>query len=171
MILEAVQMLYTAHWAVAYPFLEKCRSPIALSKCQKELIEPPSLVNWEAPPLKSNLDQNGFRPVHINHPCTRWVRASKANYLWLCRLALALADENRHRWPASQEHSCAVHARWLAAHPPALPDLPLTQFALAMPDEYKRGDPIVSYRAFYRGSKQERGITDRYTRRHKPHWL
>ncbi len=172
MILESVQMLYTAHWVIAYPFLLSCKSPIALAKTQRPLPTPPSLRVFKAPFQLKDEKQRGYRPVHVHHPCTVWVRASLKNYLWLCRLAVALAEEHKHRWPCSKEHSCAEHARWLLANPPALPSIKQTPFALAMPDEYKKGhDAIRSYRAFYSGSKTERGITNRYTSRHRPHWL
>ena len=169
MLLESVQMLYTAHWAVAFPFLLKQRSPIALSNAQKRLPTPPSMRT--APSQIKNPEQRGYRPVHIHHPCTKWVREAAANYKWLCALAIALAQECKHRWPTTPPHSCQAHAEWLAAHPPCLPGGPRTHFAVAMPPEVKRNDPIQSYRAFYKGSKTERGITKRYTRRHPPHWL
>ena len=173
MILESVQMLYTAHWTLAFPFLLQCKSPIALAKAQKPLPTPPSLSVFKAPFQQKNENQRGYRPVHIHHPCSVWVRSSLQNYMWLCSLAIALAKEHRHRWPHSAEHSCAEHASWLLANPPNLPDTGIaTPFALAMPDEYKKGkDAIRSYRAFYKGSKTDRGITNHYTKRHKPHWL
>ncbi len=172
MILESVQMLYTAHWVIAYPFLLDCKAPIQLAKVQKTLPTPPSIRYYKAPFQQKDDTQRGYRPVHIHHPCTVWVRSSLENYLWLCSLAVALAKEHRHRWPDSAEHSCAEHAKWLLNNPPALPLTPRTPFALAMPDEYKKGkDAIRSYRAFYKGSKTERGITNRYTKRNKPHWL
>ncbi len=181
MILESVQMLYSAHWMVAFPFLLKHRSVIKISQIQKTLPLPPSL---RSAPFAGNgklklsdrdtievKPHRAYRPVHLHHPCTIWVRESLANYQWLCRLAIALGRENQHRWPASLPHKCEEHARWLLAHPPALPNIPLTPFAVAMPDCYKKHDPIVSYRAFYSGSKTDRGITKNYTNRHKPHWL
>jgi hypothetical protein len=173
MLLEAVQMLYTAHWVIAFPSLLQHRSAIAISRAQKSLPTPPSLRYGKAPTQQKDPSQRGFRPVHLHHPCTIWVRRSLANYKWLCELALALAAECKHRWPTTPPHSCQAHAEWLATHPPALPNIPLalTHFAEAMPPEYKRHDPIVSYRAFYKGSKQERGITKHYTNRHPPHWL
>lgn len=164
MLLESVQMLYTAHWIAVFPVLLTQKAPIHVSKLQKTLPIPPPLRR--APAAKP------YRPVHVHHPCSVWVRTSRANYQWLADLALALAQEHAFRWPASPPHSCTAHAIWLATHPPSLPNIPLTPFALAMPNDVKQGhDAIRSYRAFYKGSKTERGITDRYTRRHKPHWL
>ena len=171
MLLEAVQMLYTAHWVVAYPLLLNAKSPQELSRVQKPLPTPPALRVFKAPYQQKDPNQRGYRPVHVRHPCTTWVRQSKANYLWLCQLAVSLAKEHTYRWPESNPHSCAEHAEWLLEHPPALPKIPRTPFALAMPVEVKQGDPIRSYRAFYKGSKTERGITNRYTKRHRPHWL
>jgi hypothetical protein len=172
MILESVQMLYTAHWVIAYPFILSKKGPFAVSVLQKNLPTPPALRVWKAPRQLKNPEQRGYRPVHVHHPCTVWVRTSLENYMWLCRLALELAREFRHRWPETGAHSCEEHAQWLLENPPALPQLgERTPFAQAMPIEYKRGNDIQAYRAFYKGSKQDRGITDRYTKRHKPHWL
>jgi hypothetical protein len=173
MLLEAVQMLYSAHWIAAYPFLLAHRSVMAVSRAQQSLLVPPSIrfAGGGAPFQKMDPSNRGFRPVHLHHPCTRWVRTSLENYRWLSKLTLELAREHRHRWPSNPPPSCEAHALWLAAHPPLLPRIPRTPFAIAMPVEYRKSDPIVSYRAFYRGSKQDRGITDRYTNRHRPHWL
>jgi hypothetical protein len=174
MLLESVQMLYTAHWVTTYPLLLQQASPQALSKYQKTLTTPPLLEVKEAPTQKMNPSQRGYRPVHVHHPCTKWVYASLANYIWLCELAICLADEFRYRWPDSAPHSCEVHAQWLLANPPAKlkqNKSPITPFALAMPDEYKKNNAIGSYRSFYKGSKTDRGITNKYTRRQRPHWL
>lgn len=163
MILEAVQMLYTAHWILAYPHLLEHRSPVAVSRAQKELPIPPSLSICAWTP---------YRPVHIHHPCTKWARESLANYQWLCLLAIALGQEHSFRWPGHPAHRCLAHAKWLLLHPPPLLlRAPLTPFAIAMPIEYKHEDPIVAYRAYYCGSKTDRGITKHYTRREAPGWL
>lgn len=171
MLLESIQMLYTTHWVITYPSLLQKKSVAAVSQYQKSLPTPPALLYRKAPQQLKNPEQRGYRPVHIHHPCTVWVRTSLENYLWLCELAVELAREFRNRWPTSGPHSCEEHAKWLLEHPPALLSSGRTPFAQAMPDEYKRVNSIQAYRAFYKGSKQERGITDRYTKRHKPHWL
>jgi hypothetical protein len=173
MVVEAIQMLYSAHWVAAYPFLLKNRSAIAISRAQKLLPLPPSLkyLGGGAPFQKKDPTNRGFRPVHLHHPCTIWVRSSRANYNWLCQLALELVKEHMIRWPSNPEVLCKKHAIWLSTYIPPLPSIPLTPFAKAMPEEYRRNDPIQSYRAFYSGSKQERGITNRYTNRQPPPWL
>ncbi len=167
MLLESVQMLYSAHWVAKYTFLLDQKSAIGISRVQKQLAIPPLLHT--APSQIKDPTNKGYRPVHLHHPCTKWVRESLQNYFWLCQLALALSLEFRHRWGHS--HSCEEHALWLANNPPFIPDIPLTPFAVAMDDQYKTGDPITSYRKFYKTSKTERGITKSYTNRNKPHWL
>jgi hypothetical protein len=166
MILEMCQMLYTAHWTTAHPELIGYRAPVKLAAAHKVLAPP---AHMRSAPLRKSAPEPGFRPVHVNHPCTIWVRTSIGNYMWAVDLALAIAEEYEYRWPG-RTHSCKAHAEWLKANPPPLPDGPRTLFARAMPDEYRLPDPVESYINFYRGSKHDRGLTT-YTRRAPPAFL
>ncbi len=167
MLLEACQMLYTAHWTTAHPTLLECKSAIAVSKYQKTLSLPEYLET--APERKDG--ERGFRPVHIHHPCTQWVRASLQNYLFTCQLAMALADEYEYRWSGKGPHSCKAHAIWLYQNPPDIPQKGLDKFAIAMDEEYRiSSDPIVCYRHYYKTSKKERGLMT-YTKRTIPFFL
>lgn len=124
----------------------------------------------DAPTTKDG-SRHGYKPTHKNHPCAIWVRASIANYEWLCALAAALADEYHYRYPAAGPHACEAHIAWLTKNPPRLPEGPLTWPALAMPPEYKISkSPMACYRAFYVGSKGARGLLT-YTRREPPSWV
>jgi len=158
-------MLYTAHWISVHPELLLHKAPVKIAAAQKLLSVPEHLAT--APKRKEG--EPGFRPVHLHHPCTVWVRTNLANYMWLTELALDIADEYEYRFKG-RIHSCKAHAQWLQANPPPLPDAPRTPFALAMPDEYKMPDPVASYINFYTGSKKERGLTT-YTRREPPAFL
>lgn len=167
MMLEACQMLYTAHWTAAYPSLLENKSAVAVSRAQKALPLPVRLLTA---PKQKGTGEPGFRPVHLHHPCTLWIRESLGNYYWACSLALALAAEYEFRWPG-RTHSCKAHATWLLLHPPKIPRCERTQFVLAMDDIYKiSSDPVENYRNYYRTSKQERGLT-KYTGREAPEWL
>lgn len=166
MLLETVQLLYTAHWCLAYPELDKCKGSQILSKTQKLLAIP---ENMETAPL--NLSGKHYRPVHSFHPCARWARETSGNYRWLANLGLELAREFRFRYGHS--HSCEEHVEWLSKNPPTnIPRWTRTNFPLAMDDRFKiSNDPIVSYRYFYKQSKgKERGLLT-YTKREIPHWL
>ena len=165
MILEACQMLYSAHWTTAYPNLLENKSAVAVSRAQKLLALPPSLL--EAPNRQGG--EQGYRPVHLHHPCTKWIRASLENYMWACDLALAIGDEYTFRY--GKKHRCYEHALWLQQNPPALSSEGLQTFAIAMKPEYKiSDDPIVCYQHYYRTSKEERGLLQ-YTRRERPAFI
>jgi len=161
MILEACQMLYTAHWTTAYPQL--------LVKSQKLL---PLPAEMETAPKRENGEQ-AYKHTHVNHPCTKWIRASLENYMFACDLAIALGEEYKYRWHTkNKEHSCEKHARWLKENPPpGIPVIGLTPFATAMDNMYKNSDdPIECYRNYYLTSKKERGLLV-YTRRPPPDFV
>ena len=165
MILEACQMLYSAHWVIAYPELLENKSAVGVSRAQKLLDLPPSLL--KAP--KRGGGEQAYRPVHLHHPCTKWIRASLENYIWACDLAIAIGHEFTFRY--GKIHGCQAHAEWLRQNPPLLPSLGLQTFAIAMNLEYKiSDDPIECYHHYYRTSKEERGLLQ-YTRRLKPAFL
>lgn len=167
MILEACQMLYTAHWTATYPELLKERSAIKISKAQK-LLPVPELM--KSAPKRKCADEVGFRPVHLHHPCTIWIRESTGNYLWAVELALAIAEEYEYRWPG-RVHSCKAHAQWLKANLPKIPEGRRNGFAIAMDPIYRvPNEPLISYINFYKGSKKDRNLTV-YTRRSPPLFL
>ena len=41
---------------------------------------------------------------YANHPCSIWVRESKANFEWLVEHALEMFEERMYRWPSSVEN-------------------------------------------------------------------
>jgi hypothetical protein len=169
MLLEACQLLYTAHWVIEYPHILEYRAPVKLAIVQKHLAVPESLQS--APPSLTRPTEPGFRPCHIHHPCAVWVRKSLDNYIYLAKLAVALADEFKHRYPKKGAHACEVHAHWLLNHYPlVMMDDGLSPFVQAMDNQYKKEDPIAGYRNYYLTSKQERGLL-KYTNRSPPDWV
>lgn len=169
MLLEACQLLYTAHWVVEYPHILEYRAPVKLAIVQKNLPIPSSIET--APPSGMRPGEPGFRPCHIHHPCSVWTRASLQNYIFLAHFAIALAEEFRYRYPKKGAHACEDHAHWLLHNYPSFMfDSGLTPFVQAMDDKYKRDDPVEGYRNYYRTSKKERGILQ-YKTRPPPDWL
>ena len=168
MLLETVQLLYTAHWVKAYPELIQCRSPIALSRVQKQLTEPETFQS--APSPKSDPNAHGYRPCHVNHPCAKWARDTIGNYKWLTLLGCELAAEYRFRY--GKKHSCEEHILWLYSNlPQNMRCKHRTPFALAMDPQYKvSDDPVECYRNYYNTSKKERGLL-KYTKREPPDWV
>lgn len=90
-----------------------------------------------------------YKPTHPNHPCTKWVRESIDNYLYLLDLAFWLNEAAKDRYKRKTDHkSWEVLANLMY---PKLPEVGLTKFARAMPDEFKSiEDTVEAYRAYYK---------------------
>jgi hypothetical protein len=96
-----------------------------------------------------------WKHSHFNHPCSKWVRQSRENALWLIDYARHLCAEKRLRWPRNPPHFCEgfldAVARGLAsvsnagrfAEPPK-----------CMPEKYIVDSTIQSYRNYYFGDKR-----------------
>ena len=91
-----------------------------------------------------------YRPTHKNHPCTVWVAQSRQNAEWLWVLAEALNCEYKDRFKHEQNHKSwdVIEPMWRDIN--VLPDMGLTPFAQAMPEQFKRNDPVASYRDYYK---------------------
>ena len=92
-----------------------------------------------------------YKQAHLNHPCTKWVRASKANYRWAVDLYLELLKEFKIR--RNKTHKSGTLCNSFFEIPSDMPDIGLTPFPQAMPQEYKRSCPVDAYRAYYMGDK------------------
>lgn len=87
-----------------------------------------------------------YKPTHVNHPCNVWCRKSTSNYGWLFDLFIELIREYRRRY--QKDHGCQKLIPYLAEIPNC--ELTsLTEFALAMPEEFKSNDAVQSYRQYY----------------------
>lgn len=107
-----------------------------------------------------------YRLSHKNHPCSKWVRESYSNYIWLLDLTRALLDEYTYRY--EKKHACEKVYDWCSINLPNIPDKGLTKFAQAMPKELKSDDPVKSYRDFYIKEKMH---IFAYKNRPIPNWL
>ena len=140
-LLEAVQMLCTA----------------------KRVLDPDDKINEEI-----------YKLAHKNHPVTIWCRTSRANFIWTLDLVEELHKEWRFRYghPDTKFHKSYLMALILRQHIPAEDKFAmtgLTPFALAMPDDYKSDDPVLSYRNYYM-SPEKQQIASWNKKREKPDW-
>jgi hypothetical protein len=107
-----------------------------------------------------------YRPTHVKHPCVQWAADSYDNFLWLAQLATELNREYRFRYQRSTDHKSIDVLRQLADL--RYENWGLTEFAQAMPDEYKvPGDAVTAYRQFYLAEKASFAT---WTRRAAPEW-
>lgn len=82
-----------------------------------------------------------------NHPCTQWALKSKENYQWLIQLNLEVCKEYTRRY--GRRHKAEDITLWYQKNMPKLPDIGMTPFVLAMPDDCKSSCPVTSYRKYY----------------------
>ena len=120
--------------------------------------------------LCTALNKKGFttpyKSTHVKHPCVLWVEESYDNFIWLQNLAIALNDEYAYRYNKKTDHKSMSVLPQIKQH--RFESNGLTEFAQAMPDEYKvPGDAVRAYRQFYLGEKM--GFAT-WTRRRKPAW-
>jgi hypothetical protein len=107
-----------------------------------------------------------YKLSHKNHPCAIWARTSLSNYLYLCELGLELCKEYTYRY--GKRHKSQEVIEWCLIYKPNVPDVEFTEPAMAMPDEYKVGDVVQSYRNYYMGAKS--GFAA-WKNRQKPFWF
>jgi hypothetical protein len=107
-----------------------------------------------------------YKPTHQRHPCTLWIGESVGNYDWAQQHFSALAFEYEFRY--GRRHK-TYEKLWLPflETPADMPNIGLTPFAQAMPDQYKDADAVTAYRNYYLGEKH-RFLN--YTKRGKPTW-
>ena len=96
-----------------------------------------------------------YKRTHAKHPCTLWALESLQNFEWLINHGLALAAEYRKRYGRSHKSERVIDWVCERYYDLDLPQIGLTPFAQAMPDEYKQDDPVAAYRAYYQGEKSD----------------
>jgi hypothetical protein len=107
-----------------------------------------------------------YKLAHKNHPCSVWTRSSLTNYIYLCELGLELSKEYTYRY--GKFHKSTDVIRWCLLNLPPIKDIGFTKPPLAMPDEYKVDDYVLSYRNYYIGAKS--GFTT-WKNRDIPEWF
>lgn len=107
-----------------------------------------------------------YKATHINHPSSIWTRASRSNFLWLCRHLDGLLQEYTYRF--GKHHKCEpMHAMFVDMSR-AISDGEETPMLLAMPKQFHSDDAVFSYRVYYAAAKHKLVNTDK--RAKPPAW-
>ena len=117
--------------------------------------------------------QVAYKRTHQHHPCSVWVRTSVANYNWALDLLVTLCIEYTYRFGKIHKTAEILPA---LSKVPTMPDIGLTPFAIAMPEELRSPDVCASYRRYLRVKLQswrerERPINTGFTLREVPKHL
>lgn len=135
-------------------------------QCDKHVVK----MVLESAQLLSSVYEPGkgpYKRTHYNHPCAIWARTCYENWVWLLFHADALSKEYTYRY--GRVHACDSIIGQMALNQPYLPAIGhMTPFAQCMPDIYKNPDPVVAYRNYYLGAKQD--IAKWNKGRGKPDW-
>ena len=132
------------------------------------------VIDSEEAVKQAEKDIHLYKISHLNHPVTIWMRQSLDNYLWTCHLVKAMHEEWKYRYdhPADKIHSSFAVVQYLTTHAPAADKFPttgLTEFAQAMPEQYKvSGDAVAAYRNYYMSDDKRRIAS--WKKRGAPNW-
>jgi hypothetical protein len=102
-----------------------------------------------------------YKLTHKNHPCTIWVNESIQNWEWLMSLMCELNSEYKLRYKKIRVNHLAfdkLEKIVLKCGKPKLPNIGLTPFAQAMPEELRNDDPVKAYRDYYMRDKRELAV-------------
>lgn len=124
------------------------------------------MIDQSSTTHRLSTDQVPYKLSHKNHPCAIWSRESLSNYLYLCDLGLELCKEYTFRY--GKTHKSQQVIEWCLDNKPNILDKNFTTPPKAMPEEYKVGDVIESYRNYYRGAKRE---FCKWKNRNIPEWF
>jgi hypothetical protein len=113
-------------------------------------------------------------PTHRNHPCTKWVMTSRANYVWLYEHLVQLLIEYKLRWgnPNWREKYLDLlkkrpvgipNKSVYASIPPAVVSEDLKPFK-----NTSWSNVVMAYRAYYNREKRH---LHRWMVRQKPDWI
>lgn len=108
-----------------------------------------------------------WKASHFKHPSGIWARASSSHYQWLYNLWLEMLDEYTFRY--GKVHAAARMKPWFEKLPNNIPHVGwLSDPTPAMPDQYKVGNVIQSYRNYYIGDKKSFAV---WKKRDAPSWF
>lgn len=151
-----------------------CPIDSARSQCDKHVVKMPLESAQMLCTVHRILDggnEDLYKIAHPKHPSTLWTMESDSNYLWHYRHWMELCKEYTYRYGK-------VHKSWekfgmrLSRVPSNIPKGNLTPFKLAFktqPECIVEGDPVASYRNFYK-TKQSR-FDMKWTKRRIPNWF
>jgi hypothetical protein len=108
-----------------------------------------------------------YKLAYQNHPCSKWVRKSLSNYMYLLEVGHHLIDEYRYRF--NKEHKSFLVIEWALDNFPFLEDKGLTPFVKAMKGFDREDlDVVENYRYYYNEAKSH---LFGWTKRDIPYWI
>jgi len=117
-----------------------------------------------------------YKPCHVNHPVTKWIRSSYENFIWAAFHAQALYYEKLYR--SDKGHKSMDVVRWAYRNRKliTLPKTGLTKFAIAINENalcrkdpsFDESDPVKCYQLYYKYDKKD---IAKWTKRDIPEFM
>jgi len=145
--------------------LKKCVEYYVDKHCVKMILEHTQIL-CSVHHISGSKLEIPYRKTHQHHPVVKWATKSLSNYNWLIKLTESLCKEYSYRY--DKIHKCEKVLKWAKENTPNIPELGLTPFAQAMPDDCKNENTVVAYRNYYRKHKRHLFA---WKRREPPYWI
>jgi hypothetical protein len=120
--------------------------------------------------------QAPYKPCHQNHPVTKWIRGSYANFMWACVHGAALYEEKLYR--TGKGHKSVDVIEWAITNSSklAFPNWYRETFAIAISPEslcrkdpsFDESDPVKCYQLYYKYDKKD---IAKWTKREIPEFM
>jgi len=107
-----------------------------------------------------------YRSFNPKHPSCLWAAESVDNYMNLAIHCQAMIDEYQHRFGKTHKCEAVLHTLVEMCDPDLFPTDEPTPLRLAMPDEFRSDNPVISYRKFYASKPRLRYPVDKI-----PSWV
>jgi hypothetical protein len=118
----------------------------------KMILESAQLLSTAHHILDKSTSSELYKPTHKNHPSAIWVRQSYKNYQWLYNHFVSLCEEYTKRY--NKVHKTEEKLKSILYYAPTnIKNKEFTAPPCAMPDKYKDGNSVSSYRKYYEAEK------------------
>jgi len=99
-----------------------------------------------------------YKPTHVNHPCSKWVRETRYNYLWLFLHFEGLCQAYKQKY--NRTHKCYSYFEIFFNNAKLIPDGKLTDFVNCTRSESlgvdftKEKDVHIAYRKYLKAKQK-----------------
>jgi hypothetical protein len=108
-----------------------------------------------------------YRMSHKNHPSSIWARTTRDNFLYLCKLGIALCEEHKYRYDKDKYHASYQVILDCMSQAHLIPEGDFTEPPQCMPEEYRASNAVDGYRTFY---IQDKKSFASWKKRPQPDW-
>ena len=136
-------------------YLDKCPKKAARLQYNKHVVKmilESAQMLCTAHHVYGNPNDVPYKPAHLNHPSTIWVRENSLHYDWLYEHFVALQGEYYKGYNKTHLSFTKCYEP-LMNHPENIPHEEFEQPPQAMPDKYKDKCSLQAYWNYYIGEK------------------